>query len=75
MIDALQSGLNLEDILKKAGKPLDPQRAYEFAKGLPPGPEGTRYPGQSDLVEQFWIGVGRGSMDLTLNRKMALKKG
>lgn len=75
MIDALRSGLNLEDILKKAGKPLDPQRAYEFANNLPSGPEGTHYPHQSDLVKQFWLGVGRGSMVLTLDRKMALKKG
>lgn len=74
MIDALQPGLNLEEILRKAGTPLRPQQAYEFANNLPPGPEGTRYPGQSDLVEQFWLGVGRGSMALTLDRKMALKE-
>lgn len=73
MIDVLQPGLNLEEILKKAGIPLDPQRTYEFANNLPPGPEGTRYPGQSALLEQFWVGVGRGSMALTLDRKMALK--
>ena len=71
--DVLQSGLNLEEILKKSGKPLGPQEACEFFYGIPPGPEGTRYPGQSDLVSQFWIEVGRGRMNLTLDRKMALK--
>ena len=71
--DVLQSGLNLEEILKKAGKPLYPVEAYEFANDLPHNPERRTFPGRTELLDSLWGGMRRGIIRLTADRRMTLK--
>mgnify|MGYP001591476796 CR=1 FL=1 len=66
--------LSLEEILAKAGRPLNRQEMHEFVNDLPPAPDNSYYPNLFRVYPQVWFSIAKGTIELTKpDRRMALK--
>lgn len=68
-----ETDFSLEEILAKAGRPLNRQEMHEFVNNLPPAPDNSYYPDLFRVYPQVWFAISRRTIELTPDRRMALK--
>ena len=71
--NASKPDLSLEEILARAGRPLNRQEMHEFVNNLPPAPDNSYYHDLFRVYPQVWVAIANGTIELTPDRKMTLK--